>query len=89
MTALSDQLAFAYHQKFVNRTVGVLVEREQEGMLVGHTDNYIQVALPAVKEGDLPIGEIIAARIVSVTNGQVEGILDSGANFEVGTEGGA
>jgi threonylcarbamoyladenosine tRNA methylthiotransferase MtaB len=89
LTALSDQLAFAYHQKFVNRTVGVLVEREQEGMLVGHTDNYIQVALPAVREGDLPIGEIIAARIVSVTNGQVEGILDSGANFEVGTEGGA
>ena len=44
LLALSDELAHAYHQRFVGRTMDVLWEdREPDGRWSGLTDNYIRV----------------------------------------------
>lgn len=89
LIALSDQMGEAFQRQFVHQVVQVLIERELDGKLVGHTDNYLQVAVPAVQDGDQLIGKIVNARVVSVSTEQVAGILLSDANNKLGVEGGA
>ena len=89
MIALSDQMGEAFQRQFVHQVVQVLIERELDGKLVGHTDNYLQVAVLAVQDGDQLIGKIVNARVVSVSTEQVAGILLSDANNKLGVEGGA
>ena len=40
---LSDTFAYEYMRHFVNQEVEVLPEVYKEGVLVGHTSNYLQV----------------------------------------------
>ena len=87
LIALSDQMGEAFQRQFVHQVVQVLIERELDGKLVGHTDNYLQVAVPAVQDGDQLIGKIVNARVVSVSTEQVAGILLSDANNKLGVEG--
>jgi tRNA A37 methylthiotransferase MiaB len=55
--------------------VQVLFERVLDDKLVGHTDNYIQVAVPAGPDAEGLIGSIVDVRIVSAADGQLAGIL--------------
>ena len=43
----SKELYTAYKQKFVNKEVDVLFEKEVDGMLFGHTSEYLEVYCPA------------------------------------------
>lgn len=89
LIALSDELGAAFQQQFVGKVVQVLFEREQDGKLVGHTDNYLQVAVPAGCASDWLVGAIANVKVVSAAGGQLAGILGSTANFKNGVEGGA
>jgi len=74
---LSNQMAAAFHERFLDQVLPVLVETHLEGQLTGHTDNYIHVQ--ASSEGldvtqDLT-GQIVPIRILSVNHQGAAGIL--------------
>lgn len=43
LLSLSDALAYEYMNRFVNEDIEVLPEVDKEGILIGHTSNYLQV----------------------------------------------
>ena len=75
LIALSDEMGAAFRRQFVDKVVQVLFERVLDDKLVGHTDNYIQVAVPAGPDAEGLIGSIVDVRIVSAADGQLAGIL--------------
>ena len=65
---LGQSLSEDFHRSLVGRTVHVLVEEEEEGTAVGHTDNYVKVSFPAP---DGLVGQIIP---VKVLDSSIEGV---------------
>ncbi|GAK04167.1 MiaB family protein [Geomicrobium sp. JCM 19037] len=63
LIALSEQLAKQYASSFENEVVEVIPEEEAKddsGMFVGYTSNYLKVRVPATKE---MVGQIVKAKI--------------------------
>lgn len=76
LIALSDQMSERYQSRFVGKTVQVLVEREINGRLHGHTDNYIHVSFPVGDQDSTDlIGRIVDVRIEEVIEDHSAGIL--------------
>ena len=76
LIALSDQMSERYQSRFVGKTVQVLVEREINGRLYGHTDNYIHVSFPVGDQDSTDlIGRIVDVRIEEVIEDHSAGIL--------------
>lgn len=72
---LSNTLAENYHRSFINQQVDVLVEKQVENILSGHTDNYVQVSFPldsSSLESDF-IGKIVSVQITKADFAGVEG----------------
>ena len=40
---MSKQLENKYYEKFINKEVDVLIEKEENGVSIGHTSNYLKV----------------------------------------------
>ncbi len=76
LISLSQVLAEKYHCQFENQSVQVLVERVEEGNLIGHTDNYLHVAAPVANysEADL-VGNIVEVKIIAGNQQPLAGIL--------------
>ncbi|NGX60279.1 MAG: Threonylcarbamoyladenosine tRNA methylthiotransferase MtaB [Chlamydiae bacterium] len=53
---LSEQIAYDLREKYVGRTMPVLLEDIDEGMFFGHTENFLEVFIPAA---DLQSNEIV------------------------------
>ncbi len=65
LIALSNQLSFDYAQQFVGDVLDVIPERRYKespdsGLLVGYSDNYIQIAFPG---NDELIGKVCRVRL--------------------------
>jgi len=80
LIALSDQLAKEYASQFENEVLEIIPEEESkdnEGYLVGYTDNYLKVLLPATE--DL-IGKLVKVKLTKVgypyNEGQFVRVLD-------------
>jgi len=59
---LAEQEAFRLRERFVGRTMSVLLENEEkEGMIAGHTPNFLRVWVPKV--GHAP-NELVAVQLV-------------------------
>ncbi len=43
---LSNELEKNYLDKFINKTLNVLIEKSENGVSVGYTDNYLRVEIP-------------------------------------------
>lgn len=50
---ISDASARKFHKSFVQEEIEVLVEQEELGQYVGHTDNYLRVQFTAEGQNDL------------------------------------
>ncbi len=46
---LAEETAFTLRNRFLGRRMQVLLERGEEGLLIGHTENFLKVFLPAQK----------------------------------------
>jgi threonylcarbamoyladenosine tRNA methylthiotransferase MtaB len=80
LIALSDQLAKEYASQFENEVLEIIPEEESkdnEGYLVGYTDNYLKVLLPGTE--DL-IGKLVKVKLTKVgypyNEGQFVRVLD-------------
>lgn len=67
---VSNDFAEAYHRLHLGKEVEVLVERQDAGRGMGHTDNYLRVSFPADQRGSLP-GSFV---LVQVTAADKEGV---------------
>lgn len=70
---LSNELEDKYYNKFINRSIDVLVEEVKDGCSYGHTDNFIKVII----EDELKQNAIYRVKIISYVNGIVKGIRES------------
>lgn len=75
LIALSEQMSDQYQRQFIGQTVQVLVEREIDGKLSGHTDNYLHVSFSADQHSSDLIGRMVDVQIIAITKGQAAGIL--------------
>jgi len=64
---LHDQFSLEYKKKFINQTLFMVAEEEENGFISGYTENYIKVH---IKE-KVPLGEIVPVRIKNVGNNRV------------------
>ena len=48
LSALSDQLSHEYMSHFIGRTVDVIIEQEKNGLLFGHSSEYLPVYVKKV-----------------------------------------
>ncbi|WP_338470300.1 tRNA (N(6)-L-threonylcarbamoyladenosine(37)-C(2))-methylthiotransferase MtaB [Niallia sp. XMNu-256] len=61
LISLSDQLAKEYASKFEGQVLEVIPEEKQEdGLYVGYTDNYLKVVFPGTEE---MVGELVKVKI--------------------------
>lgn len=70
---LSNELEDEYYNKFINRSIDVLVEEVRDGCSYGHTDNFIKVRI----DEELKQNTIYRVKIISNVNGIVKGIRES------------
>ncbi len=61
LIALGDELARAYHEKQIGKTVPVLLEESVEGGAVGYTPEYVHVRVP---QG--AAGEVVNVRLAAI-----------------------
>lgn len=82
LIALSDQLAKEYASQFENEVLEVIPEEEYKeknnsGLYVGYTDNYLKVVFPATEE---MVGQIVKVKITKAgypyNKGQFVRIMD-------------
>lgn len=59
-------------EKFLGKILHVLVEEEEDGVWLGHTENYIQVG---VVGGGLARGKILPVRLCAIRKDFVEGVV--------------
>ncbi|MGI8857901.1 MAG: tRNA (N(6)-L-threonylcarbamoyladenosine(37)-C(2))-methylthiotransferase MtaB [Thermomicrobiales bacterium] len=73
LLALSDELASAYHHRFVGRTMDVLWEdREADGRWSGLTDNYLRVLAAS---DDSIHNRVLPARLIGAASSHLDGLL--------------
>lgn len=58
---LGHTLADNFHSSFVGKVVEVLVEEQEKGCAIGHTDNYVKVCFPA-QEG--LVGDLVNVKVL-------------------------
>lgn len=68
---LSDRLENEYYNKFVDKTLSIIVENDKHGRNVGHTSNYILVEF----DKKLDEGTLANIKIISVDGKSVKGEL--------------
>ena len=73
---LGHTLAEEFHRSLLGRVVEVLVEEQEGGLAIGHTDNYVRVSFPAPQE-DL-VGELVPVRVLAADRDGVQGITSEG-----------
>ncbi|HEY8395202.1 MAG TPA: tRNA (N(6)-L-threonylcarbamoyladenosine(37)-C(2))-methylthiotransferase MtaB [Bacilli bacterium] len=62
MLYLNQEMALAYRKKFESKTLEVLIEKSENNIAFGHTDNYLQVSFPSsAQNNDLVRVEIVQA----------------------------
>lgn len=74
---LSDELALSYAEKFKDDVLEIIPEKIEDGMLVGHADNYMKIAV----NGDESLtGELVKVKVTEpgypVSKGEIVKILD-------------
>lgn len=77
LTELANNKALEFRKRFLNRTVSVLLENQRDassGMLKGHSDQYIPVAVPG---DDRLMNRIVPVTIQEVSEHQVSGCVQS------------
>ncbi len=74
LIAISEQLERKYHEKFLDRTVTVIPETYKDGMLMGHTGNYLLVK---VLGDESLLHQTIAVKLTGVDGLYMTGILVS------------
>ncbi|MDD6144049.1 MAG: tRNA (N(6)-L-threonylcarbamoyladenosine(37)-C(2))-methylthiotransferase MtaB [bacterium] len=63
LIALGDELAKAYHESFIGKTVPVLLEENHpEGGMVGYTPEYIHVSVPSGTPGT-----VVSVRLTAIS----------------------
>ena len=70
-------LQAAYLQSWVGQTLSVLIERTEDGLSRGHSENYLEVVLPGAEQLR---GQIVPVRITEAKNGRLHGVLQNTAN---------
>lgn len=74
---LSDRLALEYVEQFKDDVLEVIPEEMKDGQIVGHSDNYIKVAIDA---DESLIGELVKVKITEpgypVAKGEVVKVLE-------------
>lgn len=63
---LGNEKKLKYINRFIGKTLDVLVEESREGYFLGTAGNYIKVLID--ERYDIPIGEIVNVRVVSIKN---------------------
>src|SRR5699024_9301469 len=74
---LSDELALSYAEKFKDDVLEIIPEKIEDGMLVGHADNYMKIAV----NGDESLtGELVKVKVTEqdypVSKGEIVKVLD-------------
>ncbi|WP_052327246.1 tRNA (N(6)-L-threonylcarbamoyladenosine(37)-C(2))-methylthiotransferase MtaB [Nosocomiicoccus massiliensis] len=74
---LSDALALSYAEKFKDDVLEIIPEKMEDGMLVGHADNYMKVAV----DGDESLtGELVKVKVTEpgypVSKGEIVKVLE-------------
>ena len=73
LLTLSDELASAYHQRFVGQTMEVLWEdQEADGRWSGLTDNYLRIL--AASDENLH-NRVLPVRLIGATSSHLDGVL--------------
>jgi len=73
LLALSNELALAFHERFVGRTMDVLWEdRESDGRWSGLTDNYLRVLATT---GDTVHNRVLPTRLVRAESAHLDGAI--------------
>jgi threonylcarbamoyladenosine tRNA methylthiotransferase MtaB len=73
LLALSDELAAAYHRRFVGETMDVLWEdQEADGRWSGLTDNYLRVLAAS---GENIHNRVLPTRLMNATSSHLDGLL--------------
>jgi threonylcarbamoyladenosine tRNA methylthiotransferase MtaB len=77
MLQLAEQGFEAFAQKYLDKTLDVLVETTlPQGDWEGHTDNFIRVVFP----GKTQKGQIVPVKLKKIIKNYVQGVLDSSRN---------
>jgi threonylcarbamoyladenosine tRNA methylthiotransferase MtaB len=71
----AEKCAFDLRERYIGRRMKVLLEREHEGMITGHTENFLSVSLAS--EG-LQSNQIVTVLLSSNTPDGLRGRLDAG-----------
>lgn len=74
---LSDALALSYAEKFKDDVLEIIPEKMEDGILVGHADNYMKVAV----DGDESLtGELVKVKVTEpgypVSKGEIVKVLE-------------
>ncbi len=64
--------AQAVQRRFLGQTLNLLVEEEENGLWVGHTENYLRVG---VSGADLTRGTIVPVRLCALGENGVQGVI--------------
>jgi threonylcarbamoyladenosine tRNA methylthiotransferase MtaB len=64
---LHNEFSLEYKEKFLNKTLFMVAEEEEGGLICGYTENYIKVHI----KDKVPLGEIIPVRIKNVNGNRV------------------
>lgn len=74
LVLLSDQLNKAFQESYIDKEVEILTEEVQDGLIIGHTSNYIRVK---IKEDLVNVrrNDIIKAVMIKATNTDAQAIL--------------
>lgn len=68
---LADQFSFEYRSKFLGKTVKMVAEEKNKGLVSGYSENYLRVS---IKE-DISLGEIVLVRIKKLEKNRVLAVL--------------
>ena len=68
---ISDELEKKYLDKFINKEVEVLIEKNIDGISIGHTGNYLQVKVSKVCDKNSIVNVIIKERNDKILEGDI------------------
>lgn len=69
---VAESLQTEYLQSWVGKTLSVLVERTEDGISRGHSENYLEVCLP---QADHLRGQIVSAAITGIDGNRLLGVI--------------
>ena len=67
---IDKNLEKTYYERFLNTTLGVLIEEVKDGKSIGHTENFLKVEI----DEELQTNKIYDVKIVKIFSDKVIGI---------------